>query len=98
MKSFRFHPLAEQELIKAAQHYTEINPQLGQRFYLCMLELIQEIRITPNRYRVILKPARRHFRPPFPYAIIYVDLADEILILAVSAFKRAPGHWQDRLD
>lgn len=97
MKPFRFHRLAEQELLAAARHYTEINPRLGRRFYLSMLDLVQEIRTHPKRFREILPPARRHFRAPFPYAVIYIDLPEEVLILAVSGFKRAPGHWQDRL-
>ena len=41
--------------------------------------------------------ARRHFRRTFPYAVIYVDDPDLILVLAVAHFKRRPGYWIDRL-
>ena len=63
-----------------------------------MHELIDEIRTSPTRYRMILPPCRRHFWLPFPHAIIYVDRPDEVFIVAVSPFKRDPGYWWERLD
>lgn len=33
---------------------------------------------------------------PFPYAIVYLELPDEILILAIAHAKREPGYWQRR--
>jgi hypothetical protein len=41
---------------------------------------------------------QRHFRLPFPHALIYVNRSDEIFIIAVSPFKRAPGHWRELLE
>jgi hypothetical protein len=46
---------------------------------------------------MILPPARRHFRLPFPYAVIYIERPDYVWILAVSPFKREPGYWRERL-
>lgn len=32
-----------------------------------------------------------------PYAVIYVDEPDHVLVLAFAHFKRRPGYWIDRL-
>lgn len=98
MKPYRFHRNAEAEFIASAEYYAAKSPDLGLRFYLAMHELIEEIRSAPTRYRLILPPCRRHFRLPFPHAIIYVDRLEEVFIIAVSPFKRDPGYWRDRLE
>ena len=41
--------------------------------------------------------ARRHFRHPFPYAVVYVVKPDHIWVLAVMHFKQPPSHWLHRL-
>ncbi len=38
---------------------------------------------------MILPPALRHFRLPFPYAVVYIDRPDYVWIIAVSPFKRS---------
>ena len=40
---------------------------------------------------------RRHFSDVFPYAILYMDQPDRILIMAVMHMKRQPGYWKKRL-
>ena len=98
MKPYRFHPAADAEVTEAAAYYAAKSPDLGQRFYVAILELIDEARAQPTLFRFIMPPCRRHFRLPFPHALIYVDRPDEIFIIAVSPFKRDPGHWRDRLE
>jgi plasmid stabilization system protein ParE len=97
VKPYRFHRQAEAEFAEAAQHYAEKSTALGVRFYITIMELIHEVREDPQRYRVILSPCRRHFRLPFPYAVIYIERPDDIFIVSVSPFKREHGHWSDRL-
>lgn len=97
MKPYSFHREAEAEFLEAVRHYSEKSPELGLRFYISTQELIDEVRAAPQRFRTILPPCRRHFRLPFPYAVIYVERPDCIFIVAVSPFKREPGYWRDRL-
>jgi hypothetical protein len=33
----------------------------------------------------------------FPFAIVYVELDTEVLILAVAHGKRRPGYWRERV-
>ncbi|HEV8073558.1 MAG TPA: type II toxin-antitoxin system RelE/ParE family toxin [Opitutaceae bacterium] len=96
-KPYRFHRKAETEFTSAAEHYRAISEALGQRFYLTIDGLLNEICAAPTLFRMILPPARRHFRLPFPYAVIYIDRPDQVWIIAVSPFKREPGYWRDRL-
>lgn len=98
MKPYRFHRKADAEFISAVEYYASKSPALGQRFYLAIHDLIADVRSGPTRFRMIMPPCRRHFQMPFPHALIYVDRPDEIFIIAVSPFKRDPGHWRSRLE
>jgi hypothetical protein len=61
VKPAAFHREADAEFIEALQHYTDINPELGGRFYDIIKGLIAEACQTPGTFRFIPKPARRHF-------------------------------------
>jgi toxin ParE1/3/4 len=98
VKPYRFHRAAEAEFIAAAEYYAGKSPNLGLRFYVAIHELIEEVRTRPTLFRVIMPPCQRHFRLPFPHALIYVDRPEEIFIIAVSPFKRDPGYWRERLE
>jgi hypothetical protein len=97
VKPHRFQREADAEYTEAAQYYAGIDPELGKRFYYEMERLIAEICAQPGRFRIYDPPARRHFSTVFPYAVIYLEQADIIWILAVMNFKRKPGYWNERL-
>ena len=97
MKPFRFHRKALEEAKAAAEHYAAIDPQLGLRFYDTIDQLVQEVCAQPTLHRIFDPPARRHFRRPFPVAVIYLDRPDYVWIVAVAPFKMRPGYWKDRL-
>jgi len=59
--------------------------------------LTAEITTTPELYRVWRHGARRHFGHKFPYALIYIERPEFVLIVAVAHFKRRPGYWRERL-
>ena len=93
----RFHRAAREELREAARHYTDIQPELGGRFYDAIEQLLLEIRMQPGRFRVFDPPARRHFGSKFPYAVVYLDLPDRVWVVAVMHFKQQPGYWAGRI-
>lgn len=97
MKPFRFHREALAEAKVSAEHYAAISPELGLRFYDTVDRLVREVCAQPALYRVVDPPARRHFRRPFPHAVIYIDRPDHVWIVAVAPFKMRPGHWKERL-
>lgn len=97
MKLAAFHREADAEFIESLQHFADISPELGDRFYDVINRLIAEACASPGTFRYIRKPARRHFSREFPYGIIYVERPDDIWILAVMPLKREPGYWKQRL-
>ena len=95
----RFHPEARNDFRNAAAHYAAVRPELGQRFYRHIDALIAEIVADPDLFRVYRPPvARRHFRRPFPYAVVYVLQPDCVWVLAVMHFKQPPTYWLSRLE
>lgn len=89
--------MPREELRAAARHYTEIQSELGGRFYDAMDKLVREIRVQPTVFRMFDPPARRHFGSKFPYAIAFLDLPDHVWVVAVMHFKQRPGYWVERL-
>ena len=93
----RLHPAADEELAEAVRHYSEIDPDLGVRFYREIERLIEDVCAHRQRYRQIDPPLRRRISADFPYALIYVEKPDHVLIVAVMHLKRQPGYWRKRI-
>ena len=93
----RFHPEARIDFRSAAAHYAAIRAELGQCFYCHIDRLVAEIEAEPELFRIYRPPhVRRHFRRPFPYAVVYIVRPDDLLILAVMHFKQPPSYWELR--
>jgi plasmid stabilization system protein ParE len=97
VKPHAFHPAANEEYAGAAKYYADIDPELGKRFHDQIERLILDIRGQPLRFRLFDPPIRRHFSSVFPYAVLYLDQPDRVLIIAVMHMKQRPGYWRDRL-
>ncbi len=91
------HPEADLEFADAVRYYSEIDPELGHRFYREVERIVRGVCADPQRFRKFDPPARRHFSAEFPYAIIYPDEPDRVWIVAVMHMKRQPGYWKERL-
>lgn len=94
MKPWFFEEGAEEDFAEALAFYQEESEALAGRLYDEINRLITDVCVTPGLYRVVAAPVRRHFSETFPYAILYVERADPIAILAVAHFKRRPGYWR----
>jgi toxin ParE1/3/4 len=77
-----YHPVAEAELIEAAQFYERRVPTLGAQFPEATDRAIHVIKDAPERRSIIEADARRYLMPRFPYAIYYRALSDQLRILA----------------
>ena len=95
--NFLLHPEADVEFGEAVRYYSEVSPELGVRFYREMERLFREVCTDPERFRKFDPPARRHFNPDFPYAIIFLEKPGYLWIVAVMHMKRRPGYWRERL-
>jgi toxin ParE1/3/4 len=83
VKALRFHRQAREEVRAEAQHYASIHLDLGRQFVDAIEQLVRQIQTQPTLFRMFEPPARRHFGPRFPYAVVYVDLPDHVWIVAV---------------
>lgn len=95
--NFVIHPDADDELADAVKYYSQIESDLGVRFYREMERLIHSVCDDPLRFRRFDPPARRHFSSQFPYAVIFLEKRDHVWIVAVMHMKRCPGYWRNRL-
>jgi toxin ParE1/3/4 len=97
VKPYRFHREADAEFTTALRNYAEISPELGDRFYDEIEQLIAQICKHPQRFREFDPPARRNLAKDFPYTLIYLDEPDYVWIVAVMHLHREPGYWRERL-
>ena len=97
MKPYKLHPQARADLLAGAEYYERESWALAGRFAAEMDRLVGEVCANPGLFRVFRKSTRRHFDGRFPYAVIYVEEPDYVLVLAFAHFKRRPGYWVDRL-
>ena len=97
MKPHSFHPEAEAEFLEALARYAAESEQLGRRYSEAIHGLIADVCRSPKVYPCLGKEVRRHFGKPFPYALIYAEEPQSVLVLAVAHFKRRPGYWLHRL-
>ena len=98
MKSYAFRSEAAAEYAEAIEYYANISPSLGKRFASEIDRLIEEICQSPRQYREYDPPMRRHFSRSFPYAVLYLDNPEQVLIFTVMHMKRRPGYWKSRLS
>jgi plasmid stabilization system protein ParE len=102
VKPDRFDEAALAEYAAAVRWYFERDPAVAHRFREHVLGTIATIcespalsppvRGVPKRLGV-----RRRVIARFPYSIVYVELEDEVLILAVAHSRRRPSYWHKRL-
>jgi len=66
-----FHPEADEDFSRALPHYGAEEPAVARRFYSHINTLVAEIARQPTLFRIYRPPqARRHFRRPFPSAVV----------------------------
>lgn len=97
MKPHIFLPEADSEYTSAVTYYANIDLELGGRFYDEIERLICDITSYPEMFRLWSAPVRRHFSDNFPYAVLYVDKPDCILIIAIMHMSRNPDYWKSRI-
>lgn len=101
MKRYRFAQAALAEYEAAAAWYIEHSEgaAVGKAFVAAIEKTISRIRRSPKAYPRMPEPSleiRRCVVRRFPYAIAYVERAEEVVIVAVAHTSRAPGYWADR--
>jgi toxin ParE1/3/4 len=102
VKPVAFDAQADEELVQAAAWYEEQREGLAEAFLHQVKRTMNRIHQNPKWFPKVDVPSRSVVRRApvsgFPYSIVYCELADEILVLAVYHAKRRPGYWFDRIQ
>ena len=101
MKPVRYDPEARAEYLDAVRWYAQRSVAAASRFDEHVSRAEAAIREAPGQWpRVSGVPheldVRRRLVDGFPFAMVYIELNEEILVLAVAHGKRRPGYWRKR--
>ena len=88
---------AEKEVAEAAAFYESCARGLGRAFADEVAKAFRSIASRPRATPVVRGQVRRKLVARFPYAVLFRDDPDEIVVLAVMHGHRRPGYWKDRL-
>lgn len=88
---------AEREMIDAALYYDAQASGLGNDFLNEIDTAIKRILDFPDASPVAEREIRRHLVGRFPYAVLYRQDSEEIVILAIMHMRRHPNYWTDRI-
>ena len=94
--TFEFHPDALVEYKEAARFYAGCQVGLEQRFIAAVEHAIGQIVAAPKQFRILEDDIQRCLTRVFPYAVLYTEETDYILIVAVMHCHREPGYWRQR--
>lgn len=96
--NYEIRPEAEGDYLEALVYYGTRQPESALEFEAEFESLIERILESPRMYRVTHEPSvRQASMRRFPCSIVYQEVADGILIIAVAHHRRRQGYWLDRI-
>ena len=96
MKRLRLVHAAEVELAEVAVYYESHAENMGAIFLRRFDETVAILREHPRAAPVLHGSMRRKIIAKFPYALLYRDEPDEIVVVAVMHMRRKPDYWAGR--
>ena len=98
MIPYRFLSPAEEEMTEAALFYESRSARLGRDFLDDVQQSINRLRVHPQLGAEVEEGLRRFLLHRFPFSLIYVASAEEILIVSIAHHGRRPNYSQSRLE
>jgi hypothetical protein len=89
---------AQQELETGVDYYNNDCPGLGYEFADEVYQTIDRITGSPDAWHPLSARTRRCLTHRFPYAVIYQNRSDMVLVIAVMHLHRHPDSWKGRTD
>ncbi len=84
------------EIADAAVWYENQQSQLGDRFLVAVREAASTAASSPEMYARVRGALRRVLVHRFPYALIFRETGDELLVVACYHLHRDSGVWESR--
>jgi toxin ParE1/3/4 len=96
VKRLRLHEAASAEYLEALHWYRARNPEAARRFRQAIGIAMTTLREAPEQWplaRAVPERlgVRRVIVKDFPYAVVFMDLEVETVVIAVAHGKRRPG-------
>ncbi len=91
-----FLTIAHDELAEIKRYYNRQQQGLGNVFKREAEAAAKLILERPLAWQVEIEPARRFLLNQFPYKMVYLVRADQIVVLAIMHQHRQPDYWVDR--
>jgi plasmid stabilization system protein ParE len=92
-----FLTIARDELAEIKRYYNRQQQGLGNAFRQEAEAAAKLILQRPLAWQVEIEPARRFLLNRFPYKMVYLVRADQIVVLAIMHQHRQPDYWVDRV-
>ena len=96
MKQVFFHPEASAEIRATVEFYESRLGGLGLKFLSALEGGSERISAFLESGSPLNEGLRKLIVIGFPYSIIYREMEDHILLLAVAHHHRRPGYWERR--
>lgn len=93
-----YHPLAEQEIVEAAEFYESRRRGLGSSFIDQVDEAARRISSDPMCWPEIEAQIRRVMLKRFPFGIYFRVTDEAIRVLTVKHHRRHPGYGLRRME
>jgi plasmid stabilization system protein ParE len=88
---------ADLETEEAFEWYAEQSETAAQGFLNALDAIVLRITQNPRQFPAYLLGTRKAVVGDFPYSLIFNEVQDSIVIVAVAHAKRRPGYWRRRL-
>jgi plasmid stabilization system protein ParE len=88
---------AQAEIDDAFAYLERQQPGLGHDFIAEVSHGYDQIQDFPHAWQMLRGRVRRYLLRRFSYALIYAELPEEIVVVAVPHLRRRPGYWRKRL-
>jgi len=83
-------------MAEAARYYEERQDGLGALFLSRIQTALRELCERPSACLAVQGPIRRKLARQFPYAVLFREDEEEIVVIAVAHLRRRPGYWIPR--
>jgi plasmid stabilization system protein ParE len=102
MRPVRLAPEVVAELFDAVVWYESREQGLGARFLDEVERVLPSLAARPRSFPRLLDTTadidvRRALLPRYPFALVFVELAAEVRVLAVAHARRRPNYWLYRV-
>jgi toxin ParE1/3/4 len=98
VRSLKFLPAAEAELLHEVEYFSAARNGTGVRFQAAVEAALSRALRYPEGGAPSPGSTRSMLVKGFPFSVVYRVSASELLVVAVAAHRRRPGYWSGRVE